>query len=88
MKKFTIILVFAVFICFISCKNENKETSTDTLKTTEIKTDSNINSTNTLGKEYTSKYICANHCKGSGSDKEGICPICGMELIENLDYKQ
>ncbi len=42
-----------------------------------------------LGVEYTAKYICPNHCKGSGSDKEGECnnPDCGMELMENPNYK-
>ncbi len=42
------------------------------------------------GVEYTSKYICPNHCKGSGSDKEGECtnPDCGMELMENPNYKE
>jgi len=88
MKKITLIIVFSIFICIISCKNENNKTNTDSLKTTEIKIDSNKNKTNTLEKEYTSKFICANHCKGSGSEKEGVCPICGMEYIENLDYKQ
>ncbi len=43
-----------------------------------------------LGIEYTSKFICPNHCKGSGSDKEGECsnPECGMELMENPNYKE
>ena len=43
--------------------------------------------TTELSKEYTSKYICPMHCKGSGSDKPGTCPVCGMEYIENPDYQ-
>jgi len=39
-----------------------------------------------LGKEYTAKYICPDHCKGSGSDKAGECADCGMELIENQSF--
>lgn len=35
------------------------------------------------GKEYTSAYICPMHCKDSGSDAEGKCPVCGMDYIKN-----
>lgn len=41
-----------------------------------------------LGKEYTAKYICPMHCKGSGSDKAGKCSVCDMELIENPNYQK
>jgi rubrerythrin len=33
----------------------------------------------TSGPEYSSKYICPMHCKGSGSDQPGVCPVCGMD---------
>jgi len=39
------------------------------------------------GKEYTSAYICTMHCKGSGSDKPGTCPVCPMEYVVNENYK-
>ena len=47
------------------------------------------NSTNTekQGKEYTSAYICPMHCKDSGSDKEGKCPVCGMDYVNNENHK-
>lgn len=35
------------------------------------------------GPEYTSKYICPMHCEGSGSDKPGECPKCGMDYKLN-----
>ncbi len=38
--------------------------------------------------DYTAPYICPNHCPGSGSDKPGKCPVCGMELIPNPDYQK
>ncbi len=37
----------------------------------------------TLGKEYTSLYVCPMHCKGSGSDTPGTCPVCGMDYVKN-----
>ncbi|NPA68575.1 MAG: hypothetical protein GXO50_08205 [Chlorobi bacterium] len=33
------------------------------------------------------KYICPLGCKKGKSDSPGNCPECGMELIENPDYK-
>ena len=39
------------------------------------------------GVEYTSKYICPMHCEGSGSNEPGFCPVCGMPLELNPNYK-
>jgi predicted small lipoprotein YifL len=33
------------------------------------------------GPEYTSAYVCPMHCEGSGSDKAGACPVCGMDYV-------
>ncbi len=38
--------------------------------------------------DYTAPYICPNHCPGSGSDKPGKCPVCGMDLIPNPDCQK
>ncbi len=38
------------------------------------------------GPEYTSAYVCPMHCEGSGSDKPGKCPVCGMEYVANTDH--
>lgn len=32
--------------------------------------------------EYTSAYVCPMHCEGSGSDKPGNCPKCGMDYVK------
>lgn len=37
----------------------------------------------TKGPEYNSAYICPMHCEGSGSDKPGTCPTCGMNYKKN-----
>ena len=39
------------------------------------------------GKEYTSAYVCPMHCKDSGSDKEGKCPVCEMDYVKNENHK-
>ncbi|MEL6720134.1 MAG: heavy metal-binding domain-containing protein, partial [Bacteroidota bacterium] len=38
-------------------------------------------STEQLGKEYTSAYVCPMHCKDSGSEEMGTCPVCGMDYV-------
>lgn len=41
----------------------------------------------TSNMEYSSMYICPMHCKGSGSDKPGVCPSCGMDYELNESYQ-
>lgn len=31
-------------------------------------------------------YVCAMACEGSGSNEEGKCPGCDMDLVENPDW--
>ncbi len=79
-----------VFVFVISCNGgngENEENSDTTIVKLEEKMDNlEAGSSDSLkkpGKEYTAKYVCPDHCKGSGSDKPGECSNCGMELMEN-----
>jgi hypothetical protein len=39
------------------------------------------------GPEYTSAYQCPMHCKGSGSDQPGNCPVCGMAYVAKADLE-
>lgn len=45
-------------------------------------------STEQTGKEYTAAYICPMNCEGSGSDKEGTCPVCGMDYEKNEKHNR
>ena len=38
------------------------------------------------GMEFTSAYVCPMHCEGSGSDKPGTCPKCGMDYVKLEDH--
>ena len=95
-------LIFISFITFsifgiIACNSSEENTNEGNIDSTEVvisdnseesvKSDENVNTQAELGNEYTAKYICPNHCKGSGSDKEGECSICEMELMENPGYE-
>jgi hypothetical protein len=68
-----------------SLKVENKKATQEKInKADSGKKESTITA---KGKEYTAKFVCPDHCAGSGSDKPGECPKCGMEYIENPDIK-
>ena len=93
MKKLILfIAAFCLLFSFIftSCNSENSSdegTGDTTISKLEEQMDKleagSTDSTTSLGKEYTAKYICPDHCKGSGSDKPGTCSNCDMELVEN-----
>lgn len=59
-------LLLTLFI--FSCKHKMEEHNRPVMEKVD-----------TTGIEYTSKYICPMHCKGSGSDQPGVCPVCGMD---------
>ncbi len=66
--------LIAIGVLISSCGNKNA--SGDKTETNDKQ-----------GKEYTSAYICPMHCEGSGSDKPGKCPKCGMTYEKNPDHK-
>ena len=74
MKYFKIIFLFAAL-------------STTSIAFYSCGSGSSSDSTEKQGKEYTSAYICPMHCEGSGSDKAGTCPVCGMDYVKNKDHK-
>ena len=67
------ILVLGLMLTLVSCKEAKKEDTT-------VKTEQ------TEKKELDSAYVCPMHCEGSGSDKEGECPTCGMAYVKNEDH--
>ena len=69
------VLVFALMLTIVSCKDTKKDDAT--IKTEQAEK-----------KEYASAYVCPMHCEGSGSDKEGECPKCGMGYVKNEDHKK
>lgn len=98
MEKIRLIIVGLLLVFVVSCNSSEQTKSdsaiTDSSAVTVEKTvdadstavETRIDDNQELGKEYTSAYICPDHCKGSGSDKEGECPECGMELMENPNH--
>ncbi len=84
----TLLLAFASFF-ILSCGNTG---TADNAATTPEKT---VKPTKRVGgdtppearKEYASAYICPMHCKGSGSDAAGKCPVCGMDYVANKNAK-
>ncbi|WP_415374212.1 heavy metal-binding domain-containing protein [Patiriisocius sp. Uisw_017] len=68
------VLVLALMLTTVSCKDAKKEDATTKTEQAEKK-------------EYASAYVCPMHCEGSGSDAEGECPTCGMAYVKNEDHK-
>lgn len=68
-------IFYALLFCFllVSCKDKTTVNSPDSKE--GVKTEEKS------GPEYTSKYTCPMHCKGSGSAAEGKCPVCGMDYV-------
>jgi len=97
MKMKNIFAIFFVLNCLLvfSCKNNSEQTLDNYPVSNFFKIEfykSNIDTTTivrattiTEDKDFVAKYICPNHCEGSGALKEGVCKTCEMELIENLD---
>ena len=79
MKKlaFNLLLVAALTtgLMFASCSSKGGDSSTQTEQQSD-KVDK-------TGKEYTSAYVCPMHCKGSGSNAPGKCPVCKMDYVKN-----
>ncbi len=90
MKYFKSILflsaVLALSLSMASCKGKTKTESDNATTKTEQPTKMKIKTKQ--GKEYTSAYVCPMHCEGSGADKPGDCPVCGMKYVENKDAKK
>ncbi len=81
--KFFVALVGMIF--FIACGGE--QASSSDAGTEEASTEMTEEAVDKSGPEYTSAYICPMHCKGSGSDSEGKCPVCGMAYVANTDHE-
>lgn len=71
MKLYLYLLLISLFL---ACKNKTEPATTT--KDAPAKEENQ-------GPEYTSKFICPMHCKGSGSETAGVCPTCGMDYVEN-----
>ena len=82
------------FVMIASCASEGADTTNDSDSTTvemtseEAAHDHENDVTETtddtsLGKEFTSAYVCPMHCEGSGGEETGNCPVCEMEYMEN-----
>lgn len=67
------ILVLGLMLATVSCKDAKNEDATT--KTEQLEK-----------KELASAYVCPMHCEGSGSDKAGQCPKCGMDYVKNEDH--
>lgn len=74
---FSLVIIFSVSLSISSCGNKAK--TKDNVDQSEV--------VDKTGKEYTSTYICPMHCKNSGGDNAGVCPVCKMDYVVNKEHK-
>ncbi len=92
MKNFklsTLVTLFALTLFIFSCGSEGHSHEGDAETTQTEETTTNVEATaetvDMNSKEYASAYVCEMHCKGSGSDVAGSCPVCGMAYVASAD---
>ena len=87
------LMIFTLSLALPSCSNDSSNSSSPIEKF--MKRFAKKNKVKKVGKkalgnnskEYDSKYICTQHCDGSGSDAEGECPGCSSTYVLNENYK-
>jgi hypothetical protein len=89
---FGFLCLFVAALSFIACNSEASSGAEDPAQTEQqhdhgdhdhAEPPAPADEVDKTGPEYTSAYICPMHCKGSGSDKPGKCPACGMDYVAN-----
>jgi hypothetical protein len=78
-SKFHLLTLAALFSFALACGSGHGHSHDEATDTEEV---------DKSGPEYTSAYICPMHCKGSGSDQAGTCPVCGMDYVVNDEKTQ
>ena len=79
-------IIFIAFI-FATCGNADQTGTTNDASATTEQAANEADEPGSDAPEYASAYICPMHCKGSGSDKEGKCPVCKMDYVANKDHE-
>jgi hypothetical protein len=89
MKKFQLILFCITLVAFVgACSKCDSNKRHDHDHHGSSATDSIHMQEHGTGMQYTSAYVCPMHCEGSGGDKPGTCPKCGMDYVKMEDHMQ
>ncbi|MEO6189246.1 MAG: heavy metal-binding domain-containing protein [Saprospiraceae bacterium] len=79
MKKYIYIILLMTCILGFQCKEKIKPNEKGRPMMEKV---------DESGTEFTSQYVCPMHCKGSGSDHPGKCPVCEMDYELNESFKK
>ncbi|MDP4711656.1 MAG: hypothetical protein NWS63_10710 [Saprospiraceae bacterium] len=86
MKILNVILMLALAWSVVACGGEAPtQEQTDAVETVAPEAAAPAEAGG-KGPEFTSAYVCPMHCKGSGSDEPGKCPVCGMDYMANTNH--
>jgi len=94
MKKTNLIalipLCLFLLLCIACIQQNDQVPNLDTLEEQNAENNSATDETLELAQadspEYASAFVCAMHCKGSGSEQAGKCPSCGADYKKNENY--
>lgn len=83
----SVVIVAVAIACGNNAHNHNHSDETSTEMHEDHQGDANATQdSDNNGPEYTSAYVCPMHCKGSGSDQPGKCPVCNMDYVANPNH--
>jgi len=97
LKLKAVVAIFAVALLFSACAETNESTDKDVTKKEVIEEVKKVDKvvkevvkdSTAVASTEVSKYICPNGCEVGKVNEAGDCKSadCGMELIENPDFK-
>jgi hypothetical protein len=82
MKYIAYFLVVSLFVACAGSSNEQGSSSETATQDNQEQPSTGSNAAQS-GPEYTSHYVCPDHCSGSGGNEQGKCPVCGKDYIHN-----
>lgn len=86
MKKIQLILLSVAFTAIIAACGGGQGHEGDNHNHHGSAADSMHMEVHGMGMEHTSAYVCPMHCKSSGSEQPGKCPVCGMDYVKHTDH--
>ncbi len=78
--KFWPVLMLSAGLMTSCGTNEKNEAATDATTTTTTTEQAAVINTSHA-------FICPMNCENSASMLAGVCPVCGMDLVENPNYQ-
>ncbi|MFM7055224.1 MAG: heavy metal-binding domain-containing protein [Bacteroidota bacterium] len=67
------LMALATFLITASSCGSGHDSTTEATTTTNVK-------------DTVNAFVCPMRCENSGSSQAGKCPVCAMDLVQNIDF--